>query len=123
MNAILALTPHFAQHSVWVVGVFVLAGFMGGTVGYLMNNASVKWRKIEFLKSLVFGILVSGGILTVLGFLYAELFVSSTDVLLNLVLAGCICFMFSVVFLMFAYRFLMRMTSSKSKSDPLKVRP
>ncbi|NUY80767.1 hypothetical protein HUK80_07680 [Flavobacterium sp. MAH-1] len=103
-----------SENPVWPTLVFVLAGILGGMVGYLMNNASVKWKRKEFLKSLFFGILVSGGIISLLALLYSELFIVNSESLLNLVLAGCICFMFSMVALLFAYRFLMRLSARKS---------
>jgi len=100
----------------WItLTVFIIAGISGGFVGYLMNNLSVKWRKAEFAKSLVFGTLVSMAGLVLLTALYSELFIASRQHFLNLVLAGCLCFMFSVVSLMFGYRFLMRMTLIRKK--------
>ncbi|RZJ70052.1 YEATS-associated helix-containing protein [Flavobacterium sp.] len=104
------------------VFVFFISGILGGIVGYLMNNSEVKWRKIEFLKSLIFGILTSGAAIALLVAMYSELFIPTQETMLNLVLAGCICFMISVVFLMFAYRFLMRLTSVKKTSKPLRIR-
>lgn len=112
----LMMTSMFSTQPWVTVSVFVLAGMLGGFVGYLMNNVSIKWRKTEFLKSLFFGTLVSGAGVLILAMLYSELFIPSGQDLLNLILAGCICFMFSVVILMFGYQFIMRTTSWR-KSD------
>ncbi|MBD3583698.1 YEATS-associated helix-containing protein [Flavobacterium selenitireducens] len=110
MSALL-VTSMFSTQPWVTVGVFVMAGMLGGFVGYLMNNVAIKWRKVEFLKSLLFGVCVSGAGVLLLTMLYSELFIPSGQDLLNLMLAGCICFMLSVVILMFGYHFIMRATS------------
>lgn len=114
------LTDQFAVHPILLTAVFLTAGLLGGLVGYLMNNAAVKWKAAEFLRSLLFGVLISTAMFIILGLLYAELFVESGDSLLNFVLAGCICFMVSVISLMFCYRFLMRFSDKKGQSVRVK---
>ncbi|RZJ78319.1 MAG: hypothetical protein EOO20_27960 [Chryseobacterium sp.] len=113
MSFIVPIVAKIAINALLMIAVFVVAGVMAGVVGYLMNNASVKWRRNELGKSLVFGVLISGFIIMVLGSVYAELFAEDNEPMLNLVLAGCICFMFSMVTLIFAYQFLMKITSTK----------
>lgn len=102
-------------HPFLLTGIFLMAGILGGFVGYVMNNASVKWRGTEFIRSLFFGMVISTAMFVLLVVLYSELFAENTDSLLNFILAGCICFMVSVVSLMFCYRFLMRVTTQKRK--------
>lgn len=121
MNRLMILSPEFAHHPALIVAVFVAAGMLGGFVGYLMNNASVKWRRTELFKSLMFGTLVSGAGVLLLAEFYSELFIPTQADVINLVLTGCICFMFSVVILMFGYPFLMRLTLRR-KSATLKIR-
>jgi len=101
----------------WVTAsVFVGAGLLGGFVGYLMNNASIRWTHPDFIKSLIFGTMVSAAGVLLLTMLYSELFIPSGQNLLNLLLAGCICFMLSVVILMFGYGLIMRLTTLRKRT-------
>ena len=120
MNLHLNISLEFAYHPLLTVLIAVFAGILGGFIGYMMNNNSIRLKNIEIYKSMIFGIGVSAGVIVVLATFYSELFVPTQADLINLVLTGCICFMFSVVILMFGYRFLMRMTSAR-KRTPINI--
>lgn len=116
------LPEEFSDHPVLLVFVFVFAGVLGGFVGYLMNNATIKWKGSEFFKSLFFGVLISGLVVVALGFLYSELFSAQAESMLNYLLAGCICFMVSVIVLMFGYRVFVPISTRRIKEPPLRIK-
>ncbi|RZJ64439.1 MAG: hypothetical protein EOO50_15550 [Flavobacterium sp.] len=120
---LIALLPEeLSAHPYLLIIVFVFAGILGGIVGYLMNNATIKWRGSEFMRSVMFGMLISGSVFMILAFMYSELFSPKAESMLNYLLAGCICFMVSVIFLMFGYRSLMRIAQQKRKEPPLRIK-